>query len=389
VWEDEDATLGKARRPGALTGAEIFRRASPSVFVVEILDAGGSLIATGSGVAVGIGQVITNKHVTSRGNVRLRHGEHTWIPLRVVNDSVQDLAVLVVDHLAARPSPLESLTAVGDRVYAIGAPEGLELTMSDGLISGIRAGVIQTSAPLSSGSSGGGLFDQHGRLVGITTSSLREGQNLNFAVPIGPVVSLLASTATAPPQSLPEVLAEIDGVLGTPPVAAAPRAPNRSTSTLPKTDPRLTAPAPLIVRSLPNATDIIEPWASAGRGILSVVNGTDRDATVKLVAGSRVRRWIYVKAKSTAAIEGMEVGSYRVLFSLGTDWSAQSHRFMRDRSFRRFEDEFGFSETPVAGGGIEYDRLSITLNAVPRGNARTEKIDETEFEGLSTTERRR
>jgi len=80
-----------------------------------------------------------------------------------------------------------SSLAVGERVYAIGAPEGLELTLSEGVISGLRdfdgAHVIQTSAPVSPGSSGGGLFDAHGHLIGITTFSMKEGQNLNFALP--------------------------------------------------------------------------------------------------------------------------------------------------------------------------------------------------------------
>lgn len=75
----------------------------------------------------------------------------------------------------------------GERVYAVGAPQGLELTLSEGLISGLRptddAQLVQTSAPISPGSSGGGLFDSKGQLVGVTTLYLKEGQNLNFAVP--------------------------------------------------------------------------------------------------------------------------------------------------------------------------------------------------------------
>jgi tetratricopeptide (TPR) repeat protein len=76
---------------------------------------------------------------------------------------------------------------MGERVYAIGAPAGLELTLSEGLVSGLRryseVYVIQTTAPVSHGSSGGGLFDSRGQLIGITTYILKEGQNLNFAMP--------------------------------------------------------------------------------------------------------------------------------------------------------------------------------------------------------------
>src|SRR5262249_49670558 len=97
--------------------------------------------------------------------------------------------------------PLHGIAAtddlqVGQRVYAIGAPQELELTLSDGLISGLRQTeggsiqLIQTSAPISPGSSGGGLFDQDGRLVGITTFFVEEGQNLNFALPAAWVLEL-------------------------------------------------------------------------------------------------------------------------------------------------------------------------------------------------------
>lgn len=83
---------------------------------------------------------------------------------------------------------------MGEKVYAIGAPEGLELTISGGLISGLRDfdkdRVIQTSAAISPGSSGGGLFDAEARLVGITTFYLKEGQTLNFALPADLILEL-------------------------------------------------------------------------------------------------------------------------------------------------------------------------------------------------------
>jgi hypothetical protein len=80
-----------------------------------------------------------------------------------------------------------SKLATGEHVYAIGSPEGLELTFSEGVISALRdtegVRMIQTSAPISPGSSGGGLFDAQGNLIGITTFQLKEGQSLNFALP--------------------------------------------------------------------------------------------------------------------------------------------------------------------------------------------------------------
>ena len=76
---------------------------------------------------------------------------------------------------------------MGERVYTVGAPQGLELSLAEGIVSSKRTidggRFIQTSAPMSSGSSGGGLFDAYGHLVGITTSILKNSQNLNFAIP--------------------------------------------------------------------------------------------------------------------------------------------------------------------------------------------------------------
>lgn len=80
----------------------------------------------------------------------------------------------------------ESLSE-GERVYAMGNPRGLTRTISNGLLSGRRVvgaiRIIQTTAPISPGSSGGGLFDSGGNLIGITTLALKESQNLNVVIP--------------------------------------------------------------------------------------------------------------------------------------------------------------------------------------------------------------
>jgi len=76
---------------------------------------------------------------------------------------------------------------VGEHVVTIGYPRGLEHTLGDGLVSGLRPTkqrhLIQTNAPISPGSSGGGLFDDAGNLIGITAFMLQDSQALNFAIP--------------------------------------------------------------------------------------------------------------------------------------------------------------------------------------------------------------
>src|ERR1039458_3483531 len=85
---------------------------------------------------------------------------------------------------------------VGDRVVAIGAPLGLESTVSEGIVSAIRnAGtmhIIQTTASISPGSSGGPLLNEYGKVIGLTTSTVLNGQSLNFVVSARHISELLS-----------------------------------------------------------------------------------------------------------------------------------------------------------------------------------------------------
>ena len=169
---------------------EVFERAAPSVVVVERLDAAGKRNGFASGVVVGPGRVVTSCHAVSGTTaVQVRVRSARLATSLEYADVERDLCQLEVEELNRRAVRIVAATQlkVGQRVYAIGTPKGLELTLSEGLISSLRprarSFVIQTSAPMSHGSSGGGLFDDEGRLVGIAAFQYARGQNLNFAVP--------------------------------------------------------------------------------------------------------------------------------------------------------------------------------------------------------------
>jgi S1-C subfamily serine protease len=192
-------------RSHPLSPVEVFQKVSPSVFVVEALDENGKTLVLGSAVAVAPDFLITNCHVVQSGSsLKVSRGKENWTAKLIEAAPNHDLCGLRLSGLTlqvveVRPS---SKLAIGERVYAIGSPEGLELTFSEGVISSLRdtegVHMIQTSAPISPGSSGGGLFDTHGNLVGITTFYLKEGQSLNFALPGEWVTEVLArSSATA------------------------------------------------------------------------------------------------------------------------------------------------------------------------------------------------
>jgi len=181
----------------ANTPEQIFVQASPSVVVIDILDGNGQSIGLGSGVVISAKQVITNCHVAQKGkSLQVRQTDKIFNATLLYADSDRDLCQLNVPNLEATPIVLGTAKSlkVGQRVYAIGTPKGLELTLSEGLISSLRqyegSQYIQTSAAISPGSSGGGLFDDHGRLVGVTTFQLVEGQNLNFALPVDWIAEL-------------------------------------------------------------------------------------------------------------------------------------------------------------------------------------------------------
>ena len=178
-----------------LSAKDLFRKASQSVVLIKVYGHDGKLFTLGSGVVVGYGVVASNCHVLTREGSDYAVVEWRNSKIRVGGDNMRgqdserDLCTLDVPGLTAPAvKTVHSRDVdIGSKVYAIGAPEGYKLTLSEGLISGKRdfqgLRVLQTTAPISHGSSGGGLFDTQGRLVGITTLMDTAGQALNFAIP--------------------------------------------------------------------------------------------------------------------------------------------------------------------------------------------------------------
>ncbi|MBL0143476.1 MAG: trypsin-like peptidase domain-containing protein [Betaproteobacteria bacterium] len=184
---------------------ELFGELSRSTARITVHDVSGRAVGLGSGVVIGVGSVITNCHVaTAGGSLTVKVGSEQFSASIEIADEEYDLCRLSVTGLTAPAVTIgtaESLKT-GQKVFAIGAPQGLDLTISDGIVSGMRdlpqGRVIQTTAPISPGSSGGPLFDVYGRLVGIMTFQHRTGQNLNFAVPADWIANIRSRSATNP-----------------------------------------------------------------------------------------------------------------------------------------------------------------------------------------------
>ncbi|MBT9775955.1 trypsin-like serine protease [Clostridium sp. MCC353] len=164
-----------------------------SVVMIAIHDNKGGIIGTGSGIMVGRqGYILTNNHVASGGrfySVRIEDDEQIYKTDEVIKyNSVLDLAVIRIDR-QLKPIPVykgrEKLVR-GQKVVAIGSPLGLFNSVSNGIISGFRTidnvDMIQFTAPISHGSSGGAVLNMYGDVIGISTAGIDSGQNINLAV---------------------------------------------------------------------------------------------------------------------------------------------------------------------------------------------------------------
>jgi len=174
----------------ALTASQVYEQVKDSVVVVKAYDQTGKPVGMGSGVMLPSGDVITNYHVVKTGvRYTVGQGKQAAPATLKAGDSKKDFCLLTAPGLTAKPARLGQAARlkVGEPVYAVGAPQGLELSLSEGIVSQLRGGpppIIQTTAAVSPGSSGGGLFNSQGELVGITTFRVKEGQSLNFALPV-------------------------------------------------------------------------------------------------------------------------------------------------------------------------------------------------------------
>lgn len=174
-----------------LSPVEIYQRHSQSVFKIEAGTDGSEDGSQGSAVAIGSNMVITNCHVTDGMKYYgILKDEKINTLIDFKSNKEADLCIYKTKE---RVNPIAEFRSyetlqVGEKVYAIGSPNGFENTLSEGIVSALRLDgrvrTIQITAPIAPGSSGGALFDAQGRLIGIPTFVIGETGNLNFAVSI-------------------------------------------------------------------------------------------------------------------------------------------------------------------------------------------------------------
>ncbi len=193
AWNVTSAAPPAVTSSAPLEGPALFKLLSPSVYRVIVASSEGTM--QGSAVAISRSELLTNCHVVEAAQkITLQQGKlERKAELSRANPAA-DRCVLSVTE--ANLTPIRGVRSydsleVGEALYTLGSPSGLELSLSNGLLSAKRdekaSHFVQTTAPISPGSSGGGLFDARGNLVGITTKVLvdhdRLNQSLNFAIP--------------------------------------------------------------------------------------------------------------------------------------------------------------------------------------------------------------
>ncbi len=190
-----------SKPPPTLTPQQIAERTIPSVALIRHDD------SLGTGFVVrSDGVIATNLHVIAgarAATVTLAKKDYEVLEV-VAFDRVHDLALVRIAAKRLTVLPLGDSDAIkpGQKVVAIGHPLGLGDTVSDGLVSGLREvepglKLLQISAPISPGSSGGPLVSDRGEVIGVSTLVTTRGQNLNFGMPVNDVKRLLSATQPA------------------------------------------------------------------------------------------------------------------------------------------------------------------------------------------------
>ena len=192
----------------------LYKQASPAVVLIEAMGSDGKVAQIGSGLLVSAdGKLLTNYHVIShfkQATVRLASGDAYDLVEVIAIDKRKDIAFLKIPAVDLPFVKLgrSSAVEIGNTVYSIGSPLGLQNTLSQGLVSGIREmdgyRLFQISAPISHGSSGGPVFDANGQVIGIAALTIDAGQNLNFAIPIDYARGMLGMSQTQPLASIYE-----------------------------------------------------------------------------------------------------------------------------------------------------------------------------------------
>ncbi|MBI2838847.1 MAG: trypsin-like peptidase domain-containing protein [Acidobacteria bacterium] len=185
------------------------------VVVIQTYDKNNALLGIGTGFFLDTRLVVTNHHVVAgaaHAEIKTKSGT-ARVSAAAAEDARNDLVILAIPDIRiyGHGLPLSSSAPdVGERIFVIGNPLGIEASVSDGIVAGKPpidpfGTVIQITSPISPGSSGSPVFNSNGEVIGIATFQMVEGQNLNFAIPIEKARSLWKNSKESVEQGLAQL----------------------------------------------------------------------------------------------------------------------------------------------------------------------------------------
>lgn len=296
------ASAPPAPVPRSLTPAEIAARAFPAVVTIR---SAGSL---GTGFVVrSDGWIATNMHVVVGGpkvKVTMRTAQEFDVVELIAASPEHDLALVRVEARGLSSLALGDSDRLrpGDPIVAIGNPLGFEDTVSNGLVSARRtveggSEVLQISAPIAPGSSGGPIFNDRGEVIGIATAIVAGGQNLNFGIPVRYLAPMMKKPAPMPFAEFATLIARLRQVSATRIDRNVPHHPLSILEGCPVDSQKL------VVRMIGDAIDAGAPLFNAHKpdACYHVYDGAASDLGRRLPVGCRGPARLLAEAQKRAA----------------------------------------------------------------------------------------
>lgn len=194
--KDKTGTIEKSQteitQKSELNASDIYSKSKDKVALIISYDQSGIPTSQGSGFFISKDSLITNYHViegASRVDIKIIGEDKMIRGSKIISASERHDIAIIKTKKEFNYFQTDSLNEeiIGSKIFTIGNPRGLEGTISEGIISAKRKedyDLIQITAPISPGNSGGPLINEKGNVIGISTFTLTNSQNLNFAVPI-------------------------------------------------------------------------------------------------------------------------------------------------------------------------------------------------------------
>jgi hypothetical protein len=203
---------GNTNNGNVLSATEIAKLMAPRSVILYCLDSSENIVGSGSGFFINSnGHIVTNYHVIDNVQKLMaitNDGNSYEVQNVIYTDKDRDLAVISINITGVSYVTLgdSSTIETGNTIYTYGSPRGISNTIADGIISNTNVvydnySFIQITAPISPGSSGGSLIDEYGNVIGITTLTRTDAQNMNYAIPVNDLKQLLKQTPLNKPFS--------------------------------------------------------------------------------------------------------------------------------------------------------------------------------------------